>query len=177
MPCFQPRLATEMINRPVLRSRHQPSPRIIRHDRLRLRDLLQAGGFSKLGWVGPGGQGELTAVVANRSGIVELSEVPVDVFRRSDRVALAQLAHLEPGQQIGYSVYRGGQQSDVTELQLVVNEVTRHARKVLLYSSRGRVMSAPATSSGLGASALCASITPCPSHPWSSAPPARANCP
>ena len=36
---LQPRLATEMINRPMLRRRHQPSARIIRH--ARLRPLLQ----------------------------------------------------------------------------------------------------------------------------------------
>jgi hypothetical protein len=78
----------------------------------------------------------MTAVVANASGIIELKDVPVDALRRFDRVTLGQLAGLQPGQQIGYAQYRAGRQPSVTDLQLAVNEVTRHARKIVAYNEQ-----------------------------------------
>jgi hypothetical protein len=56
----------------------------------------KAPGYGLLRWVGPDGHGELTAVVSNASGIIELKEVPT-AAGRLDRVALAQLAGLKPG--------------------------------------------------------------------------------
>jgi hypothetical protein len=92
--------------------------------------------YGLLLWVGSGGYGELTAVVANASGIIELDDVPADVLRRFDRVALGQLAGLQPGQQIGYAQYRAGRQSNVTDLQLAINEVTRHSRAIVVYNEQ-----------------------------------------
>jgi hypothetical protein len=95
----------------------------------------QVTGFSALHygllrWVSPDGQAELTGVVANASGIIEVKDVPTDAVRTFDRVALGQLAGLLPGQRIGYMQSRYGQQTEVTDLQLAVNEVTRHARMI-----------------------------------------------
>ncbi|WP_300609670.1 hypothetical protein [Trebonia sp.] len=90
----------------------------------------QAARYGLLRWVSPDGQAELTAVVANASGIIELKDVPIDVVRTFDRVALGQLAGLLPGQRIGHMQSRAGHQTEVTDLQLAVNEVTRYARMI-----------------------------------------------
>ena len=96
----------------------------------------KASRYGLLRWTGPDGHGELTAVVANASGIIELKNVPPDVIRRFDRVALGQLAGLQPCQQIGYAQYRAGRQSRVSDLQSAINEVTRHARKIVAYNEQ-----------------------------------------
>lgn len=88
----------------------------------------QAPSYGLLRWVSPDGPAELTAVVANASGIIELKDMPADVVRTFDRVALGQMAGLLPGQRIGYMQSRYGRQTEVTDLQLAVNEVTRYAR-------------------------------------------------
>jgi hypothetical protein len=90
----------------------------------------QAPRYGLLRWVSPDGLAELTAVVANASGIIELKDVSADVVRTFDRVALGQLAGLLPGQRISYMQSRYGQQTEVTDLQLAVNEVTRYARMI-----------------------------------------------
>lgn len=90
--------------------------------------------YGLLQWVAPDGDGELTAVVADAHGIIPLTEVPVSVLQRFDRVALAQLAGLQPDQLIGYTQIRGGPQSQQTDMQAVVNEVMRHSRKIVAYN-------------------------------------------
>lgn len=96
----------------------------------------KASRYGLLRWVDPDGQGEMTAVVANASGIIELGEVSPDVLRGFDRIALAQLAGLAPDQRIGHAQYRIGPQSDVRDLQLAVNEVARHSRKIVAYNEQ-----------------------------------------
>jgi hypothetical protein len=94
----------------------------------------RASRYGLLRWVSPDGLAELTAVVANASGIIELKDVPADVVRTFDRVALGQLAELQPGQRIGHMQSRYGQQTEVTDLQLAVNEVTKYARIINGYN-------------------------------------------
>lgn len=56
------------------------------------------------------------------------------VLQRFDRVALAQLAGLQPDQEIGYMQSRAGRLPQSTDLQAVVNEVIRHSRKMVAYN-------------------------------------------
>lgn len=96
----------------------------------------EAGRYGLLRWVSTDGSGEMTAVVANASGIIHLKDVPEEVLRRFDRVQLGQLAGLELGQRIGRAQYRAGPQSRVTDLQLAVNEVTQRARKIMAFNEQ-----------------------------------------
>ncbi len=99
----------------------------------------KASRYGLIRWISPDGLSELTAVAENASGIIDLNEdVPADVLRRFDRVALGQLARLQPGQLIGHMQYRGGPQSPVTDLQLAVNEIAHHARKIVAYNAQQR---------------------------------------
>ena len=90
--------------------------------------------YGLLRWAAPGGEGEVTAVVANAHGVIPLAEVPMPVLQRFDRVALAQLAGLQPDQEIGYMQSRAGRLPQATDLQAVVNEVIRHSRKIVAYN-------------------------------------------
>jgi hypothetical protein len=90
--------------------------------------------YGLLRWAAPDGDGELTAVVANAHGVIPLAEVPAPVLQRSDRVALAQLAGLEPNQVIGFTQIHVGRQSQPTDMQAVANEVMRHSRKIVSYN-------------------------------------------
>jgi len=90
--------------------------------------------YGLLRWTSPAGDGELTAVVANFHGVISLAEIPVPVLQRFDRVALAQLARLQPDQVIGHMQARAGRISQPTDLQTVVNEVMRHSRKIVAYN-------------------------------------------
>lgn len=90
--------------------------------------------YGLLQWAAPDGNGELTAVVAQARGVIPLAEVPAPVLRRFDRVALAQLAGLQPDQVIGYMQERARQLSHHTDLQSVVDEVVRHSRKIVAYN-------------------------------------------
>jgi hypothetical protein len=90
--------------------------------------------YGLLRWTAPDGDGELTAVVANAHGIIPLAEVPVPVLQSFDRVALAQLAGLQPDQVIGHMQARAGRPSQPTDLQAVVNEIMRHSRKIVAYN-------------------------------------------
>jgi hypothetical protein len=110
-----------------------------------------ASQYGLLRWVGPDGWGELTAVVANAEGIIEVKDVPAGVATRFDRVALGQLARLKPGQHIGHMEYRAGRQSTVTDLQLAVNEVTQHARKIVAYNEQQQRRQLPADAGHLQA--------------------------
>ena len=90
--------------------------------------------YGLLRWTAPAGDGELTAVVAKAHGVILLPEVPVPVVQRFDRVALAQLAGLQPDQVIGHMYARAGRIKKPTDLQAVVNEVMRHSRKIVAYN-------------------------------------------
>jgi hypothetical protein len=90
--------------------------------------------YGLLRWAAPVGDGELTAVVANAHGVIPLAEIPIHVLQRFDRVALAQLAGLQPDQVIGHMQSRAGRLPQPTDLQAVVNEVIRHSRKIVAYN-------------------------------------------
>jgi hypothetical protein len=90
--------------------------------------------YGLLRWTAPTGDGELTAVIANAHGVIPLAEVPVPVLQRFDRVALAQLAGLQPDQVIGHMQAHAGRPPQPTDLQAVVNEVMRHSRKIVAYN-------------------------------------------
>lgn len=100
--------------------------------------------YGLLRWVASDGNGELTAVVANAQGIITLKEIPSPVLQRFDRAALAQLAGLQPHQVIGFTQIRGGRQSQVTDMQLAVNEVVRHSRKIVAYNQHQPRLQLPA---------------------------------
>jgi hypothetical protein len=110
-----------------------------------------ASQYGLLRWVGPDGWGELTAVVSNAEGIIEVKDLPAGGATKFDRVALGQLAGLKPGQHIGRMQYRVGQQSAATNLQLAVNEVTQHARKIVAYNEQQQRRRLPAEAGHLQA--------------------------
>ena len=93
-----------------------------------------ASQYGLLRWLAPGGDAELTAVVANAQGVIPLTKVPVSVLQRFDRVALAQLAGLHPDQVIGFTQIRAGRESQLADMQPVINEVMRHSRKIVAYN-------------------------------------------
>ena len=93
-----------------------------------------ASQYGLLRWLAPAGDAGLTAVVANARGVIPLTNVPVSVLQRFDRVALAQLAGLHPDQVIGFTQIRAGRQSQLTDMQPVINEVMRHSRKIVAYN-------------------------------------------
>ena len=93
-----------------------------------------AGSYGLLTWVAPDGDAELTAVVANAEGILRVSSVPVPVLQSFDRVALSELAGLDPRQAIGFTQIRSGPLMQLTDMQLVANEVMRHSRKIIAYN-------------------------------------------
>ena len=93
-----------------------------------------ASQYGLLWWVAPHGDAELTAVVANGRGIIPLGKVPVSVIQRFDRAALAQLAGLHPHQVIGLTQIRAERQSQVTNMQPVIDEIVRHSRKIVAYN-------------------------------------------
>ncbi len=93
-----------------------------------------AGSYGLLTWVAPDGDAELTAVVENAEGIVRVSSVPMSVLQNFDRVALSELAGLDPRQTIGFTQIRSGRLRQLTNMQLVANEVMRHSRKIIAYN-------------------------------------------
>ena len=127
-------------------------PQISTHDaleqRLKTLDLLaslsnererqvtghDAPHYGLLRWTAPADEGDLTAVVTNAHGVIPLADVPIPVLQRFDRVALAQLAGLQPDQEIGYMQSRAGPLQQPTDLQAVVNEVMHHSRKIVAYN-------------------------------------------
>jgi hypothetical protein len=92
--------------------------------------------YGLLRWEAPDGNGELTAVVANGQGVITLTEVPVPILQRFDRAALAQLAGLPSDQTIGLTQIRWRRQSQVTDMQSVIDEVMRHSRKIVAYNEQ-----------------------------------------
>jgi hypothetical protein len=93
-----------------------------------------AAEYGLLWWAGPGGNGEMTAVVSGARGIITLTDIPVPVLQRLDRAAISQLAGLAPHQEIGFTELRAGAQSPVADMQLAVTEAVRHARLIIAYN-------------------------------------------
>jgi hypothetical protein len=93
-----------------------------------------AESYGLLTWVAPDGGAELTAVVENAEGIARVSSVPVSVLQNFDRVALSELAGLDPRQTIGFTQIRSGRLKQLTDMQLVANEAMRHSRKIMAYN-------------------------------------------
>jgi hypothetical protein len=58
----------------------------------------------------------------------------MSVLQNFDRVALSELAGLDPRQTIGYTQIRSGRLKQLTDMQMVANEATRHARKIIAYN-------------------------------------------
>jgi len=121
-------------------------------ERERLVTGHDAPSYGLLRWTAPDGDAELTAVVANASGIIPLPEVPAPVLQRFDRVTLAQLAGLQPDQVIGHMQARAGRPLNPADLQAVVDEVIHHSRKIVAYNQyqpRQRVTGDPGSLEGL----------------------------
>lgn len=104
------------------------------NDRERQVTGYTAGSYGLVTWDAPDGDAELTAVVENAEGILRISSVPVSVLQSLDRVALSELAGLDPRQTIGFSQIRSGSLRQMTDMQLVANEVMRHSRKIIAYN-------------------------------------------
>ncbi len=94
------------------------------------RGRLRGRGRSR----GRSGHGRLTAVVENAKDILRVSDIPVSVLQNFDRVALSELAGLDPRQAIGFTQIRSGRLKQLTDMQLVANEAMRHSRKIMAYN-------------------------------------------
>ena len=102
-----------------------------------------AESYGLLTWDAPDGDAELTAVVENAEGILPVSSIPVSVLQNLDRVALSELAGLDPRQTIGFTQMRAGRMKQLTDMQPVANEVMRHSRKIIAYNQHQPRRQAP----------------------------------
>ena len=93
-----------------------------------------AESYGLLTWDAPDGDAEMTAVVDNADGILRVNSIPVAVLQSFDRVALSQLAGLDPRQTIGFTQFRAGPLKPLTDMQLVADEAMRHSRKIIAYN-------------------------------------------
>jgi hypothetical protein len=108
----------------------------ISNDRERRVTGHSAQEYGLLRWIAPSQDADMTAVVAGGRAVTQLADVPLSAIQKFDRVALSRLAGLEPEQSIGYMQQRVGrrQLASVSDMQLAVNEVMRHHRKIVAYN-------------------------------------------